>query len=291
MRLFSHRKGFKPVKSVVQVDSMDNDLRNGLWNALTIHYWNLVKESWLPTHATMYSFCKTAWDLYFKRTIDTLSKSWPDTRDGIRSYFLSCPWYEVYDFIEFVANNYPDKYKGAQFMNYCNSILEREVSGYRFVGDKITQITSEQEIAEVEAALQLPGTLSPVSKHLQRALELLADRKSPDYRNSIKESVSGVEAVCKLLAGERKASLAKALQEIEKKVPMHSALKRAFNSLYGYSSDAEGIRHALLEEEKLDFDDAKFMLVCCSAFVNYLVSKSSDAGIELLPSGQPDDSQ
>jgi hypothetical protein len=40
MKLFSQRKGLKPVKSVMQVDSMDDDLRNGLWNALVLHYLN-----------------------------------------------------------------------------------------------------------------------------------------------------------------------------------------------------------------------------------------------------------
>jgi hypothetical protein len=42
MKLFSQRKGIKPVKSVMQVDSMDSELRNGLWNALIIFYWNQV---------------------------------------------------------------------------------------------------------------------------------------------------------------------------------------------------------------------------------------------------------
>ena len=47
------------------------------------------------------------------------------------------------------------------------------------------------------------------------------------------------------------------------------ALRNAFSSLYGYTNDAEGIRHALLEEGNLTKADAKFMLVCCSAFINY----------------------
>ncbi len=68
---------------------------------------------------------------------------------------------------------------------------------------------------------------------------------------------------------------------IEKKVELHPALKKAFDSLYGYTSDADGIRHALLDEPNLDSEDAKFMLVSCSAFINYLISKSSKAGIKL----------
>jgi hypothetical protein len=47
--------------------------------------------------------------------------------------------------------------------------------------------------------------------------------------------------------------------------------------MYGYTNDTEGIRHALLEEPTLDADDARFMLVSCSAFVNYLKSKVSKA--------------
>jgi hypothetical protein len=46
------------------------------------------------------------------------------------------------------------------------------------------------------------------------------------------------------------------------------SLKRAFDKLYGYTSDADGIRHALLEEDSVTFEQAKFMLVVCSAFTN-----------------------
>ncbi len=39
-------------------------------------------------------------------------------------------------------------------------------------------------------------------------------------------------------------------------------------------------RHALLDESDLDFEDAKFMLVSCSAFTNYLKGKVIKAGID-----------
>jgi hypothetical protein len=43
--------------------------------------------------------------------------------------------------------------------------------------------------------------------------------------------------------------------------------------LYGYTSDQAGIRHALTEAEKVDFSDAKFMLVVYSAFINFVEGK------------------
>jgi len=62
---------------------------------------------------------------------------------------------------------------------------------------------------------------------------------------------------------------------------MHPSLKQGFEKLYGYTSDDDGIRHALLDEANLDMEDARFMLVSCSAFVNYLVVKAQKAGISL----------
>lgn len=296
MELFSQRKGIKPVKSIMQVDSMDDDLRNSLWNVLFKSYWKKIaeiendiseEEDWSEYDSAMQVLIDKLWSDYFKEPIDIVDyKSWSPNYEKIKQYFFNCKWYEVYDMIEFIANNYP-KYLSrndevnSKFVARCNSILKKELSAYRFVGGKITQITEEKEIVEIEAALKIP--ISPVQQHIKRALGLLSDKKEPDYRNSIKESISAIEAICKLIANNNKATLGQALDAIEtgNKIKMHSALKKAYDSLYGYTSIAEGIRHALRDEPELDFEDAKFMLVSCSAFINYLRVKSSKAGITL----------
>jgi hypothetical protein len=45
--------------------------------------------------------------------------------------------------------------------------------------------------------------------------------------------------------------------------------------LYGYSSDEEGVRHALVfkEEAQVDEADALFMLGACASFVSYLLAR------------------
>jgi hypothetical protein len=135
------------------------------------------------------------------------------------------------------------------------------------------------EISSIEQALADTDSLRPVNEHLVTALNYLSDRTAPDYRNSIKESISAVESLCNLITGG-KHTLAEALKKIETKVAIHSALKKGFSCIYGYTSDAGGIRHALLDEPNLDFEDAKFMLVSCSTFINYLLSKAVKAGVE-----------
>jgi hypothetical protein len=127
--------------------------------------------------------------------------------------------------------------------------------------------------------------LNAVNIHLENAVRLMSQKTSPDYRNSIKDSISAVEAICRAVTNDKNATLGQALDKIEEqgKIKLQGALKRAFDSLYGYTSGSEGIRHALglLEEPNLSLEEAKFMLVCCSAFVNYLVTKASKTGITL----------
>jgi len=281
MKLFSQRKGIKPVKSVIQVNFMDDDLRNDLWNALTASYWDNINKYWIYNSPDMEILIKKIWVDHFKQPLDTLENAWSKTYKKIRKIFYNYEWYEVYDFIEFIVYSYPYKDDNQDFMDLCNSFLERELSAYRFIGGKITQITSEEEISEIEEALEISKPLKAVNTHLKTALDLLADRKSPNYRNSIKESISAVEAICNLITKEKNTTLGQALKKIENKVSLHSALKSAFSSLYGYTSDADGIRHALLDEPNLYFEDAKFMLVSCSTFINYLIIKASKAGIKI----------
>ena len=50
-------------------------------------------------------------------------------------------------------------------------------------------------------------------------------------------------------------------------------MESAFSSLYGYTSDEHGIRHGSIDFTNAPSEDAKFMLVACAAFVNYLLEK------------------
>ncbi len=193
-------------------------------------------------------------------------------------------WFSVYDFIEFTIQAYSLPKTLAKHLTIsCNHILERELSAYRIVGTEITQITDKNEVKEIEEGLAKSAILplKSVSIHLTTALSLLSDRKSPDYRNSIKESISAVESIAQIISGEHKAELGKALKILSDKIGLHGGLKAGFSSIYGYTSDEGGIRHAMSDEKEICFEDAKYMLVACSAFVNYLIVKADKAGIVL----------
>lgn len=98
-------------------------------------------------------------------------------------------------------------------------------------------------------------------------------REKPDFRNSIKESISAVESLAQSITGKPKATLGDALKILEQKHNLHPALKSGFLSIYGYTSNADGIRHALQDESNLTAHDAKFFLLSCTSFINYLKTK------------------
>lgn len=280
--MFSKRIGITPTGKLVQLESIDSDLRNSLWSMLTAFYWQNFNRSKYPglggredyIHGSNLEGIFTAlWINYFKEPIDTIPKNFYDYGGGLellRDFFFSAKWYEVYDFIELVSQFGPKEYK-SRFIQGCNNFLERENSAYRFINSQIAEISSPEEVEAVETAIENSTPYAGSKEHLVQALTHLKSRENPDYRNSIKESISAVEALCREIEGNNQAKLGAALKALENKGVLHPALKSAFSALYGYTSDSAGIRHALLEENKLTSADARFMLVSCSAFINYVI--------------------
>ncbi|ACR80644.1 AbiJ-NTD4 domain-containing protein [Kosmotoga olearia] len=297
---FSERMGYKKPKTEIQYESMDDDLRNRIWSLLYSFYWGIMEEpekrSYLikeklrgyENEYALFILFRKMWFYFLKKPIDEMPTYWPKLYSEIRKIYFSFPWYEVYDFIEFIVDNFGDKGpKGKQnegFIDLCNEVLKEELSAYRFVDGVITPITNEIEISEIEHALESTSHLEGVNTHLKSALKLFSDKKNPDYRNSIKESISAIEALCRLISKDDKATLGKALKIIEEsgKCKIHGSLKAGFEKIYGYTSDEHGIRHSLLDKDsELDQEDARFMLVSCSAFVNYLIVKANKGGITI----------
>ncbi|MCJ7560224.1 hypothetical protein MUO79_06355 [Candidatus Bathyarchaeota archaeon] len=288
MGLFSQRKGIRPTAKAIQRESIDEDLRNCLWSGLKIGLW----DRWSPPHQLglqdpdskhVELVVKQIWLHYFKLAIDTIPAfdiGYPRSAYKIiREHFFNGQWWESYDLIEFLIKEIPDEWK-ERLKIVLNYFMESENAAYRIVGDEIVGITDEQEIETIESALD--KGIKSCQSHLARALDLASDRKQPDYRNSIKESISAVEAACQVVAGMPKATLGDCIKVIKSRGAIHPAFEQALLKLYGYTSNEGGIRHALTDTSVAPaYSDAKFMLVACSAFVNFLWTKASELGIAI----------
>ena len=148
-------------------------------------------------------------------------------------------WYEKLDLVEFAIqylfqreerNSYTFSVL-IKFVDLLNFHFERLNFAYRVVNKEIVEITSKEEITAIETALQ--ESTDNIRMHLSKALELYAKRPEGDYSNSIKESISAVEAYCRDKTGE--STLGKALNHLEKKgILIPKVLKSAFDKLYEY---------------------------------------------------------
>ena len=274
--MFSEKYGYMPEK-VIQYEKVSDELRNRIWN---LFYQHEIKAGGISSKSftqvltgeqTMEEKIADKMGLL----IDSAGKHKSATeqlKDNVIRFF---PWFKIYDFID-IYLSFLEKDERIQRIQQYNEILEQEKAGYRIVAGEVAPITNESEILCIEQATTTP--YQSVNQHIQKALALYADIKSPDYENSVKEAISAVEAMCCIITGisGAQATLGAAIKKLkDSNVHIHNAMEKAFLALYGYTSDENGIRHGGIDFTSVPSEDAKYMLVSCSAFVNYLMEKWS----------------
>ena len=297
---FSEKIGLSTCTIKMQTNEFDDRTRtligNHLYDVLSVvfsyastigisRYLNPSRQS--PLQAMSSDFCKDVLSEVLNVSVHLPSNkfyNWEANYDRFAEIISSAPYNEVLDFLWYVCHWIATHTTSTSFVheiyNGFNQLFEKEYVGYRFVAGEITPITNSLEIQEIEQACQIPFEGAHVQ--LQKALGFLSDREHPDYKNSIKGSISAVESVCKVIANKPKAELGDAPKAlIAEGYPIQGALKTGILALYGYTCEAGGIRHAERETEStVTFEEAKFMMVTCSAIVNYLVSEYGKHGAE-----------
>lgn len=269
MSTFSQRYGYSAEKAI-QYETVSVSLRNRLWNQFYRAEYDSDIFSRKDNSLTRVEEVMDLLGLTFE-----IPRSANDRGVNIlrlkRYLFDEDKWYLIYDFVEKYLSLFDNSIRNAK-ARAINVILEDECSGYRVIKGLITPITNKQEIATIEKAYSTK--YAAVNTHIAKALTLFSDRKNKDYENTIKEAISAVESLCCIIADDKKATLGDALRKLESKgVHLHKALKSAMSSLYGYTSDESGIRHGSIDFAGANSEDAKYMLITCSAFVNYLIEK------------------
>ncbi len=267
---FSDRNGIKTENTQMQYDTLDERTRITISNCINDLYYKFFDRN--HHDYVQNDFWADILNKVYLQPISHSEHYVAYDMFKIISETVICDNYDsVLTLFEYLLNKFEkmNHFGHIPVKNYANELFEREYVGYRYIDGKIVPITDEQEIGAIEEAISSPFQKS--ADHLKKALNLFSSRDNPDYSNSIKESISAVEATCSEILGECK-SLGSALDKLEKKgINIHPSLKAAFDKLFGYTSNASGIRHSgQLDGKDATFDEAKFMLISCSAFVNYL---------------------
>jgi len=276
MSRFSERMMDGGETKVLQIDDMNQELRSSLWSvSYLLIFKNLNPFVILSNNKKAEEFFTDFMFYFAKRPVDEAGGVTPDF---IKYWFLSEGWMKVYDLVEFIGEwcgHGTDLQNN--FYKSVNEVLARENSGYRFVAGVISPVVSDAEIEEIESSLTVPDQFSSVRYHLKIALQLMSDRNSRDFRNSIKESICAVESLVKTVTGDEKGTLGKLIKTLGRDKDLPPSITRAYDALYGYTSHEDGIRHAMLDmnESKLKYSDARYMLIVCSAFINYVIESEA----------------
>jgi AbiJ N-terminal domain 4 len=277
MPLFSRRNNLIPEPPPSQPGAISDRLRRLLWNdfrnACQIGIWHDPLGARRPTNV-LSLFLKHLWAEHWAAPVDEYP-GLEGMMDRLKQAFLQEVWFRPFDILEIALAE--ESYIGFDQGSLRTSIirhLDQESSAYMLLGNDFVERMSEVEAESVVSALSTEE--DAVRTHFREALKKLSDRQNPDYRNSIKESISAVESACKKLTGDQSGDLNRALQKLDARKPFHRVFKQSLEKLYAWTNDESGIRHGIKDAPTVTKADAQFMLVACSAFVNYLFAREAE---------------
>ena len=203
---------------------------------------------------------------------------WDSTEDKnwVNNLLNEAEYHNVLSFVEFIIRHESspgtlcDDIKSA-FEQVPMAYYIQDVNGLPTVIPRFSDESGEaiqKAIISIEEAEMIGAAthLSEAAKHIN----------NQQYSDSIADSVHAVESVARLISPKKANTLRHALDSLENAgVIKHKVLKNAFSKLYDYTSDEQGIRHALLDKDspEVGLDEAMFMFGACASFAAYLVNK------------------
>lgn len=279
MATYLERIGVRQPRSLVQSRSFDEATRNALSNVIYSFEDRLDELSF--HHRVDYqadlgiALWKNHYVLPLRNAVSPGLQAWTKVHQDI----LNGDWESAIATIEFLAGKKGEAVTHLSsdvqaFRASLNDVFQKYLVNCRFIGDDLVPVDDADQIEALNKALDDTGAYSGIRSALKSAAALLSDRQNPDYLKSISASIGAVEAVVRFVTGEN--TLGSGLAKLRKKgVEIHPALEKGWSSIYGYSSDQSGIRHHSVEATDADQDLALYFLVSCSAFVSYLLKKTT----------------
>lgn len=247
------------------------------------HLW-MITNDLIGDNTSEYNFIRQPltnligvwWVDRLHKPVDELPNHRTKLSELLKSLVLKGTYVDVLEFIECLLRHDRGGAVLGRFAARVRAALEQTNCGYRLLMQPLPQIiqaSTTEEAATLTQAISDTASdpLKGAQQHLVKAAETLRDG---DYAGSVRESIHAVESVCKVISGDQKADLRKALEQLDKKSRIHPAFKEGLNKLYAFTSDEKGVRHASLGDSDVTHEDAQFMIGACAAFVSFLLHKN-----------------
>ena len=272
---FSQREGYDPLPLPLQLGELPDEARTAIWNVLYTHMDRsrsgyVIDGAWKAILLDLYVYHD---NMPLDEWSARIERVFPWMRDRLEQEAFN----RVFDIIEFLVRH---ELCPPEFTTDLSDVFHRFQLAYIIDSGPpptVFPATTAEEGNELErnlAELRTSGLVG-CATHLRSASKCINDG---DSAASIRESIHAVESVAKKIAPKAN-TLSAALSVLKKQgVLHHKELASALGKLYNYTSDEDGIRHALSEAEAdVTQDEAVFMLGACASFASYLWRKHKAA--------------
>src|SRR5438046_2919785 len=103
---FSERERFVPARNTFQVSSIDEALKNGLWNSVDVCVASEIHR-YYSQRDPYKAFAMQLWRDFYKAAIDQMPRDGLLIKVNMRRFIYDCRWYQIYDLLEFILQRYP----------------------------------------------------------------------------------------------------------------------------------------------------------------------------------------
>ena len=275
---FSQREGKAPLPEPMRLEYVSEDFRNLVWLAVD----NAIEQEmtndgyYYEGSASMYHIAHDYTVKILHWPHDHIEHNPPEHHRLLREAILEGDYDLVLTLVEFILrhNSCLPNLQGDLESAFKEVPLAYAVQTINGLPTIIPRFSEESGTA-TQQAIEMIEQKGPAGArtHLHAAAKAINEKR---YADAVRESIHAVESVARTIDPNAGKTLGPALTSLEKAgVLNHPSLRDGFKKLYGYTSDKQGIRHALLEEgaADVDLDDAVFMFGACASFAAYLVNR------------------
>ena len=287
---FAEREGKDPLPEPMRLEHVSQKFKQQIWLAIEREIQSQSKSRGLVSRIFRL-FNHSMQNILFRYRHEVLGLFADDARrvhwDGAWDPEADMWWFkgkiekgeycEVLSLIEFILrqeecprqlhNNIKNAFNGTSIAYFVC-----DVNGLPTITPRSSRETEEATRQAIKSIEQ--SSMDGATTHLRQASEHINAQR---FLDAVRESIHAVESVARMIDPKASTTLGPALDSLQQAdLLKHSALKQAFQKLYGYTSDEQGIRHALLDQpstENVGLDEALFMFGACASFAAYLVSK------------------
>ncbi|MYA60441.1 MAG: hypothetical protein F4X40_07810 [Chloroflexi bacterium] len=281
---FSQREGKAPLPEVMKLEYIPQKFRQLVWLCVDGAIRDAT-DQFRPIYRTRDGIARILWWFRFEiqeTPHDEIPSPNPKyDKKFCREIILRGDYHRLLTFVEYILRQ-DDCSKEVQeslmteFERTPVAYYVDLIDGTSTIMPRISRETGEATRKAIETIRE--GNMDGAAAHLRHAAEHI---NAGQHADSIADSIHAVESVARTIDPKANRTLGPALKSLENSgVLKHPALREAFEKLYGYTSDEQGIRHALLDKDAADAGlvEAVFMFGACASFAAYLTEKHRQTG-------------